>query len=228
MSLESYLRRAGSGGVQGVGSLGSFLRAHRQGVGDSGAADGQTSRADANSSARLLAVDGSRLARALQQRIFLLDRPSSTAFHVMGNSGTAYMVLLSPEDQRREPMEAAWRDTFPNCTCPDHTGRGLLCKHILFVLVKVLGIRPDTVRAGLTLEVIARACGGGGRASSHTGMEHRTGAPRATRARTNMMRTDPGSIGGSCGEELGALSRRDIDAKPVQQGEVSEGEARAR
>jgi hypothetical protein len=32
-----------------------------------------------------------------------------------------------------------------SCSCPDHDQRGSLCKHILFVLIRALGVNSDTV-----------------------------------------------------------------------------------
>lgn len=64
---------------------------------------------------------GSRRERALQQRLYLLERRSASDFTVLGSTGNAYAVSLEP---------------LPRCSCPDFRfhGRSKRCKHILFVL----------------------------------------------------------------------------------------------
>lgn len=62
-----------------------------------------------------------RLVRALHHHLRLLDR-SGPNFFVLGATGNVYTVTLS---------------TNPSCTCPDRT---IPCKHILFILIRVLGI----------------------------------------------------------------------------------------
>lgn len=49
-------------------------------------------------------------------------------FVVLGSTGIVYNVCISK---------------LPSCSCPDHR-KGHLCKHILFVLLKVMGIDPDS------------------------------------------------------------------------------------
>ncbi|ODQ49693.1 hypothetical protein SAICODRAFT_10577 [Saitoella complicata NRRL Y-17804] len=80
----------------------------------------------------------SRIARVISQRLFLVhtELPSSSnyaIFHVLGSTGNVYLTTL----QQR-----------PHCTCPDYAfsgrrrdGRGVMCKHVLFVLVKVCKVR---------------------------------------------------------------------------------------
>jgi hypothetical protein len=76
-----------------------------------------------------------RIKRALSQRLYLLkercsDENDETVlnFEVMGASGSAYEVEYALEDD-----QASW-----SCTCPDHLQRDVLCKHIYFVMYKVL------------------------------------------------------------------------------------------
>jgi RING-H2 zinc finger domain/SWIM zinc finger len=57
----------------------------------------------------------------------LLQCPKCT-FSVLGSTGNCYDVQI----QR-----------LPHCSCPDHA-KGNLCKHILFVLLKVMQIPPDS------------------------------------------------------------------------------------
>lgn len=70
-----------------------------------------------------------RLARANAQRLFLVKKPSvtDTTFHVLGTTNTSYIVDFLTTDQ-------------PSCTCMDFRLRKRCCKHILFVLIRVLGI----------------------------------------------------------------------------------------
>ncbi|KAK4769331.1 hypothetical protein SAY86_027481 [Trapa natans] len=62
-----------------------------------------------------------RIVRAIQNRLLLLHR-SGPSFFVLGATGNVYSVTLSAS---------------PSCTCPDRTAP---CKHILFVLIRVLGV----------------------------------------------------------------------------------------
>ncbi|CAI5508726.1 unnamed protein product, partial [Closterium sp. Naga37s-1] len=50
--------------------------------------------------------------------------PCSCNFHVLGATGNVYTVTISQQ---------------PSCTCPDY-GNGNLCKHVLFVLLRVLHV----------------------------------------------------------------------------------------
>ncbi|XP_010520644.1 PREDICTED: mitogen-activated protein kinase kinase kinase 1 [Tarenaya hassleriana] len=66
-----------------------------------------------------------RIYRALRHRIRLLHRPDAATFHVLGATSNVYTVTLA---------------STPRCTCPDRT---VPCKHILFVLIRVLGVPLD-------------------------------------------------------------------------------------
>ena len=78
------------------------------------------------------AIDADRLSRALSQRLFLIDtvgaKPQedqhTRKFIVLGSTGNVYTVTIGPE---------------PCCTCPDGE-KGNVCKHILFVFIRVLKI----------------------------------------------------------------------------------------
>jgi hypothetical protein len=95
----------------------------------------------------------SRLDRAFQQRIYLIDchslshdslsnnslaHDSSTCnkrtyeFEVMGNTGTVYDISLKEGGKIQ-------------CSCPDHDQNWKLCKHMLFVLIRILGINREIV-----------------------------------------------------------------------------------
>jgi hypothetical protein len=79
---------------------------------------------------------GSRRDRALHQRLYLLERHTASDFVVLGNTGNAYDVTLEP-------------DGLPRCSCPDwrFRGRTQRCKHILFVLLRVLAAPPGSAAA---------------------------------------------------------------------------------
>ena len=49
-------------------------------------------------------------------------------FVVLGSTGNVYTVRIAK---------------IPTCTCPDHA-KGNLCKHILFVMLKVIGLDPGS------------------------------------------------------------------------------------
>mmetsp|Transcript_4516 Transcript_4516/g.8068 ORF Transcript_4516/g.8068 Transcript_4516/m.8068 type:complete len:285 (-) Transcript_4516:189-1043(-) len=75
-----------------------------------------------------------RLARAVQQRLFLVSvsSPSTCPRHggpsiklnVLGSTGNVYEVTISK---------------VPTCNCPDAM-KGNLCKHLLFAMIKVVGL----------------------------------------------------------------------------------------
>ncbi|RYQ85297.1 hypothetical protein Ahy_B10g104817 isoform A [Arachis hypogaea] len=100
-----------------------------------------------------------RIVRALRHRLLLLHR-STTTFFVFGATGNVYTVNLS---------------STPSCTCPDRTTP---CKHILFVLIRVLGVplddaclrrrtlRPCQVQRLMAAPTLPEAVGGGSSLSS--------------------------------------------------------------
>lgn len=75
-----------------------------------------------------------RIDRALHQRLFLIEAsaPStcpqhggpSINFSVLGSTGNVYEVTIAK---------------VPHCSCPD-AAKGNLCKHLLFVMLKVVGL----------------------------------------------------------------------------------------
>lgn len=74
-----------------------------------------------------------RLGRAQTQRLYLVQQSAipegggagAVDFTVLGSTGNVYTVTLS---------------RVPGCNCPDHQKRQDLCKHLLFVLLKVVGL----------------------------------------------------------------------------------------
>jgi hypothetical protein len=77
-----------------------------------------------------------RIYRALSQRLYLIDQEDVSSsggglgrkFAVLGSTGNVYDVKIGQQ---------------PTCTCPD-CARGKLCKHIIFILVKVLHVPRDS------------------------------------------------------------------------------------
>eukprot|EP00428_Durinskia_dybowskii_P030183 CAMPEP_0170252724 /NCGR_PEP_ID=MMETSP0116_2-20130129/26199_1 /TAXON_ID=400756 /ORGANISM="Durinskia baltica, Strain CSIRO CS-38" /LENGTH=320 /DNA_ID=CAMNT_0010503701 /DNA_START=32 /DNA_END=994 /DNA_ORIENTATION=- len=76
-----------------------------------------------------------RIERARTQTMYLVTKDElpdmqelCCNFVVLGSTGNVYNVAIK---------------RVPHCTCPDHA-RGNLCKHILFVLLKVMRIPPDS------------------------------------------------------------------------------------
>eukprot|EP00271_Cylindrocystis_brebissonii_P017222 TRINITY_DN4390_c0_g1_i1.p1 TRINITY_DN4390_c0_g1~~TRINITY_DN4390_c0_g1_i1.p1 ORF type:complete len:389 (-),score=31.88 TRINITY_DN4390_c0_g1_i1:867-2033(-) len=79
-----------------------------------------------------------RIDRALVHRLFLIDCSQvqeeasglSCHFTVLGATGNVYMTTVSRE---------------PSCTCPD-AAKGNTCKHLLFVMMRVLRCQEDDPR----------------------------------------------------------------------------------
>ena len=75
-----------------------------------------------------------RIGRARSQRLYLIQRGQPNAennrcdFVVLGSTGNVYKVVIGQ---------------VPSCDCPDHA-KGNLCKHILFVLLKVMNIDAES------------------------------------------------------------------------------------
>lgn len=75
-----------------------------------------------------------RIQRALSQTLYLVQRgeinnaTSECEFVVLGSTGNVYNVKISH---------------LPSCSCPD-SSKGHHCKHILFVLLKVMGLNRDS------------------------------------------------------------------------------------
>ncbi len=76
-------------------------------------------------------IENPRKERGKKQNIFLIERlPKIKNFHrnfiVMGSSGNVYEVKINDK---------------PSCTCPDHTSRNNRCKHIYFVLIRIMHVK---------------------------------------------------------------------------------------
>jgi len=73
-----------------------------------------------------------RIDRAEQQRIYMVNRKvveeCRQEFAILGSTGNVYTVTITH---------------LPNCTCPDFK-KGNLCKHIIFVYLRVLRLKRDS------------------------------------------------------------------------------------
>jgi predicted SprT family Zn-dependent metalloprotease len=67
----------------------------------------------------------SRINRGLTQQIYLLEKISNLEYKVMGTSGKPYIITIAKH---------------PKCTCPDHFIRHKRCKHIYFVLIRIMNV----------------------------------------------------------------------------------------
>ena len=72
-----------------------------------------------------------RIQRALNQRLYLIDR-DNTGFLVQGSRGTSYNVVANL-DNEEGVLEYS-------CACMDHAIRKNICKHIVFVLMRVMQV----------------------------------------------------------------------------------------
>jgi hypothetical protein len=70
--------------------------------------------------------------RGLNQRLYCLNsdvrEDGSIHFHVLGTTGSEYTVVLKPLEK------------FESCTCPHHSSKGVICKHIYFCKHRVLSL----------------------------------------------------------------------------------------
>jgi hypothetical protein len=80
-----------------------------------------------------------RVQRALRQRMFLISYEEPHRYRVAGLT-SAYTVSLHPD---LAPIY--------ECSCPDHRQRKQICKHIFFVLFRVLNQDPATWRPSQVL-----------------------------------------------------------------------------
>lgn len=159
-----------------------------------------------------------RIVRAIQNRLLLLHR-SGPSFFVLGATGNVYNVNLS---------------VTPSCTCPDRTAP---CKHILFVLIRVLGIplgdpclhrktlRPCHVDRLLAAPSLPGALAGAGLREifhqhfylSRQGLTQRRPAP---------VHVEDGSVCPVCLDEITAQQGASTDAAAGRQGVVACGTCR--
>lgn len=65
----------------------------------------------------------SRKERGVTQNLFLIEMKSEKEYIVMGSTGNIYTVIIKD---------------IPSCSCPDFVTRNKRCKHIYFVLIRVM------------------------------------------------------------------------------------------
>lgn len=86
--------------------------------------------------------DEVRRDRALSQRIYLLEElaqtsPNTKAWSILGSTDTVYTVTLE-RSSTRGIAKLGW-----DCSCPDFENRCSPCKHVYFVVFRVLGVTED-------------------------------------------------------------------------------------
>lgn len=84
-----------------------------------------------------------RIKRAMAQRIYLTGRPARDQFAVAGLTSN-YLVYMNNH---------TYETCAHFCSCPDFTNRHQACKHIFFVLFRVLGIPQDAWLRDPTMRV---------------------------------------------------------------------------
>jgi hypothetical protein len=67
----------------------------------------------------------SRKQRGMSQKLYLIEATDHFNYVIMGSTGNVYHVNISNS---------------PTCTCPDHTTRHNRCKHIYFVLLRIMKV----------------------------------------------------------------------------------------
>lgn len=83
---------------------------------------------------RVCHTENARKTRGKSQRIFLIlthdydEDDLERRYEVMGMTKNAYTVTINHT---------------PSCTCPDHTTRHRRCKHIFFVLTRIMKVAED-------------------------------------------------------------------------------------
>lgn len=83
-----------------------------------------------------------RLEKCLKEKMVLVaceraEDEKGVIYHVQGGSGNTYKLTLG---------------SLPVCSCPDQRVRQGLCKHILFVLIKILKVTPRDIESGVLPE----------------------------------------------------------------------------
>jgi hypothetical protein len=81
-------------------------------------------------------VQQKKMKRALSDRLMLIDRKRngsqlSETFKIRGSTGTVYTIVI---------------DKKPRCDCPDATGSDDICKHVIYIFLKVLGLSQSDPR----------------------------------------------------------------------------------
>lgn len=88
-------------------------------------------------------TDFGRIERALSQRLYLLNFDAeSFGYTVQGSTGSNYNLIINPDS-----IPEDWY-----CTCPDYKTRKSICKHMVFVLFRVLRLPVGHVSRLLDLD----------------------------------------------------------------------------
>ena len=66
-----------------------------------------------------------RKSRGLKQKLYLVESLNQFEYVIMGSTGNVYNVKIASK---------------PTCTCPDYIINNHRCKHIYFVLLKIMGV----------------------------------------------------------------------------------------
>lgn len=101
---------------------------------------------DSNGSSNQLNIDVSRLQRALKQSMYLLeyncDSNENYKFIVEGSTINNYTVQIKFDKEVSNGNnlfeEQYLHEKCLSCTCPDYKTRHQICKHIMFILFRVL------------------------------------------------------------------------------------------
>ncbi|AYV84670.1 MAG: hypothetical protein Hyperionvirus33_13 [Hyperionvirus sp.] len=83
-----------------------------------------------------------RKQRGIAQKLYLVETleikdEDVRKYVIMGSTGNVYTVTIS---------------NCPNCTCPDYMMRFVRCKHIFFVLIRIMKVEPGAVNKKKYLE----------------------------------------------------------------------------
>jgi hypothetical protein len=95
-----------------------------------------------SSKKRRYKIDMDRLERGISHPLFLMEErieEDSLHYKIKGTQGNVYDIEFMIE----------W-----TCSCPDFTKRGYLCKHIFFVLKKVLHYETSQLQDGINDELV--------------------------------------------------------------------------
>jgi hypothetical protein len=83
-----------------------------------------------------------RKSRGLTQKLFLIETIDNSIFSIMGSTGNVYTVIIKDN---------------PSCSCPDFATRHNRCKHIYFVLIRIMNV-PDPESLTYSLDELKIMC----------------------------------------------------------------------
>eukprot|EP00547_Thalassionema_nitzschioides_P018208 CAMPEP_0194242614 /NCGR_PEP_ID=MMETSP0158-20130606/8100_1 /TAXON_ID=33649 /ORGANISM="Thalassionema nitzschioides, Strain L26-B" /LENGTH=283 /DNA_ID=CAMNT_0038977739 /DNA_START=8 /DNA_END=856 /DNA_ORIENTATION=- len=148
-----------------------------------------------------------RIQRAVHQRLFLVQilppttcplygGPSVT-LSVLGSTGNVYEVTISK---------------IPSCTCPDHLRNNNLCKHLLFAMLKVVGLPVESnlvYQSAYVSEELERILIMLQERTACLGRDNTVLANEAVRQRHEDMKQNK-NIDCACSESSSAVKRKEI------------------